>query len=87
MGLTQVIVLEVPVAIFVEHVATLGAGGLRNEDTGERKARGMVLNEFHVLQRTTGTIGESHTVAVLDIGICGERKNFAAAARANDDGL
>ena len=47
----------------------------------------MVLHELHVFQRSTGTVGERHAIAILDVGIGGERKHASASAGAQDDGF
>ena len=47
----------------------------------------MVLHELHVLQRSTGAIGQRHAIAILDVGVRCERENTPAAARAKDDGV
>ena len=44
----------------------------------------MILDEFHVLQRSAGAIGEAHAVTGLDAGVGREGKNAAAAAGAED---
>src|SRR6516225_11647290 len=47
----------------------------------------MVLHEFHVLERSAGPKRQSHSIAVLDVGVGREREDLAAATRAQDDGL
>ena len=47
----------------------------------------MVLDKFHVLERRTRAVGQRHAVTGLDGGIGGERKNPAATAGGQDDGL
>ena len=46
----------------------------------------MVLNELHVLERRAGAVRQRHAVTILDSGVRGEGKHFAAAAGAEDDG-
>ena len=47
----------------------------------------MVLDKFHVLERHVGAVRERHAIAGLDGAIGGKRKNSAAAAHREDDGL
>ena len=47
----------------------------------------MVLDELHVLQRGTRPIGERHAIAGLNVGICGEAEDAAAAPSAQDYGF
>ncbi len=51
LGLAEVVVLQVAVAILVEQPAALGPGRLGDEDAGERQAGRVVLDELHVLER------------------------------------
>src|SRR2546426_12349051 len=76
---SQVVILQVAVAILVQHVTALSTRCLSDENAGERKAGRMVLHEFHVLQRSPGAISQRHAVAILDVGVGGEGENAAAA--------
>src|SRR6202795_883436 len=86
-GSAEIVVLQIAVAVFVDEIAAFGAGGVSDEEAGGGQAGGVILDEFHVLQRSAGTIGEAHAVAGLDAGVGGEGKNAAAAAGAENDGL
>src|SRR5206468_10801169 len=64
LGLAEVVVLKIAVAILVQQPAPFGASGLGDEDAGEGKSGRMVLHELHVLQRDAGAISqrsEEHT--------------------------
>src|SRR3989442_854093 len=87
LGLAQVVILEVTIAVLVQEPAAFRAGGLGDQDSRKRKAGGMVLNELHVLERGPRPVGKRHPVAVLDVRVGGEWEHLAAAARAKDHGL
>ena len=86
-GLAEVVVLQVAVAVLVEQPAALGPGRLGDEDAGERQAGRVVLDELHVLERRAGPVGQGHAVAGVDVGVGGEREDPPAAAGAEDDRL
>src|SRR5205814_9613629 len=56
--LAEVVVLQVPVAVLVDEMTTLGARCFRDEDARERQAGGMVLDELHGLEWRARAIGD-----------------------------
>ena len=82
--LSKVVVLQVAVAVLVQHVAALGAGGFGDQDAGERQTRRMVLHELHVFERSAGAKGQRHAITALDVGVCREGKDAAATAGAEN---
>ena len=44
----------------------------------------MVLHELHVFERSAGAQGQGHTIAILDVGVGGEREDSPAASSAKD---
>src|SRR5215813_3689248 len=54
--LTQVVILEVTIAVLVEQIAAFGACGFGDQNPGEWQARRMILDELHILERYTGLI-------------------------------
>ena len=47
----------------------------------------MELDELHVLERRTGSVGQGHAVAGADGAVGGEGEDFTSAAGGEDDGL
>src|SRR6516162_1728363 len=84
---SQVVVLQVPVAVPVDKVPSFGASRLRNQDPCKRKSRRMVLNELHVLQGRARPVGQRHAVTGLDVGVRRKGEDAAAAPCAQDDRL
>ncbi len=82
LGCPQVVVLQVPIAILVEHIAAFRASGFGNQDAGKGQAGWMVLDKFHILQRRARLVRQCHAVAVLDVGIGREGEHPTTAPRA-----
>src|SRR5579864_8523912 len=82
--LTEVIVLKIAVAIFVDEVSALGARRFGDEDSRKGKPGRMILDKLHVLQRTAGTIDQRHSVTGLDGRIGGVGKDSPASAGADN---
>ena len=70
----QVVVLQVPIAVLVDHDPTLAARRLGNQDARTGQAGGVVLDELHVLQADPDSIGHRHAIARLDRPVGGERE-------------
>src|SRR5204862_8307770 len=87
LGFSQVIVLQVAVAVLVEHPASFRARPFSDEDAGDREPGGMVLDKLHVFMGHTRAIGQRHAVTVLYVGVGRERKNPTAPSGAEDDGF
>ena len=85
LGFTQIVILQVAVPILVEQPTAFRARSFGDQDAGQGKPGGMVLDKFHVLERRTGAVGQRHPIAGLDGAIGGERKNFPAAAGGEND--
>ena len=81
------VLLQEPLPLLVDQVAALTSRGFGHEDPGPRKAGGVVLDEFHVLQGHIRPVGQSHPVAGVDGRIGGEREDPPEAARAQDHRL
>ena len=84
--LSEVVVLQVAVAVLVDQIAAFRARRFGDQDAGERQPGRVVLHELHVLERRAGAVGERHAIAALDGGVRGEGKHATQAARAQDDG-
>ena len=78
---------QVAFAFAVDEVPALAPRGFGHEDAGAGQARGVVLHKLEVFQGTANAVGKGHAVAVFDGGIGGKWKNFARAARAENDGF
>jgi hypothetical protein len=85
--LSEIVILQITVAVLVEHVAAFGARGFGDQDAGEGQTGGMVLHKLHVFKRSAGVKSERHAVAALDVRVRREGENAAATARAKNDGF
>ena len=74
-----------PFAQGIQEVATFPASPLGNKDARALQGGGMELDKFHVCQRSTGTIGERHTVAGIDHGVRARQEDTSAASCGQDD--
>src|SRR4029453_9797738 len=85
--LSEVVVLEIAVAVLVEQPTALGTRRLGNENAGEWQSGGVVLDELHVLERRTCPVGQCHAVTSADVGVGREREDLAGTAVAEYDRL
>ncbi len=74
-------------ALVVDEVAALAAAGLAHEDVRGEQARGVELDELHVLHGDAGVIGDRRAAAGADDGVGGVAVDAAGAARGHDHGV
>ena len=80
----EVVVLQVAIAVPVDHDATFATSGFGDENARSGQSRRMVLHEFHVLEWHARSIGQGHAVAGLDRPVGRKREDPPGAARTND---
>src|SRR5579859_6653325 len=85
LGFAEVVVLQIAVSILVDEISAFGTRSFGDENAGKRKSGGMVLDKFHVFQRTTGAIYQRHAVAGLDGSVGRIREDAPASTGADDD--
>ena len=85
-GLGRVLAHET-LAEIVDEIAALAAGALGHEDVGGEQARGMELDELHVLERHAGVVGDGGAAAGGDDGVGGVAVDAAGAAGGHDHGV
>src|SRR2546425_4425405 len=66
-------------AVLVQQVAAFASCRFRDQNSGVREKRGMVLDHLHILQRYSGAIGEGHSVACLYPSVGCELENSSAS--------
>src|SRR6266436_2102989 len=77
--LVRDISLEEAFSILVQQVAAFASCRFRDQNSGVREQRGMVLDHLHILQRYSGAIGEGHSVACLYPSVGCELENSSAS--------
>ena len=74
-------------ALAVDEVAALAAAGLAHEDVRGEQARGVELDELHVLHGHAGVVGHRRPAAGADDGVGGVAVDAAGAAGGHDHGV
>ena len=74
-------------ALAVDEVAALAAARLAHEDVRGEQARGVELDELHVLGGHAGLVGHGRAGAGADDGVGGVAVDAAGAARGHDHGV
>src|SRR5271170_2948699 len=87
MRYSEVVILQVAIAVFVDQQTALGARSFGYQDAGEGQAGRMVLHHLHVFERSAGLVSERHPVTGADVGVGGIWKHPAASAGADDHRL
>ena len=82
---SHAVVLQIAPAVLVQQNAAFAAATFGEQDAVVRQTGGMVLDEFHILERRSGAIGQRHAITGLDVAVGGERKHLAATTRRDDD--
>ena len=86
-GFTKAIVLQVAVAILVDHDPPLATRSLSDENACSGQASGVVLDKLHVLQGHPSPIGQGHAVAGFDGTVGGEGEDPSGSTRTQNDRL
>src|SRR5690348_10865517 len=85
--LAEIVVLKVTVAALVDQNSTFGPGCLRNENSCAGQPGRVILNEFQILERHAGPVGEAEAVPGADRGVRRKREDAAIASGRQDYSL